>query len=165
MDNTAGATLFAITIANLPPIERVPTIVNLKFLPDMGRMSGELPWAAETGSTWAVRKQDLKSPPSSAPSKVAAGWACRFANTSPTSCPASLTAPSSPWPNSPPLPTPQNRPCSLLASPASPQPCSYPNAYVRLMASSRPPDLQCIRGSTSCRSFRQIRIHRRRNLV
>jgi hypothetical protein len=29
MDNTPGATSFAISIANFPPIERVPTIVNL----------------------------------------------------------------------------------------------------------------------------------------
>jgi hypothetical protein len=43
VDNTPTATLFAISIANLPPIERVPTIVNLYFLTDMGRMSGESP--------------------------------------------------------------------------------------------------------------------------
>ena len=42
VDNTPTAALFAISIANLPPIERVPTIVNLYFLTDMGRMSGEL---------------------------------------------------------------------------------------------------------------------------
>ena len=42
VDNTPTAALFAISIANLPPIEPVPTIVNLYFLTDMGRMSGEV---------------------------------------------------------------------------------------------------------------------------
>ena len=35
------AALFAIPIANLPPAERVPTIVDLDLLTDMGRMYGE----------------------------------------------------------------------------------------------------------------------------
>jgi hypothetical protein len=39
--DTTTAALFAISIADFPPKERVPTIVNLKFLTDMGRMSGE----------------------------------------------------------------------------------------------------------------------------
>ena len=29
MDNTPGAALFAISIANFPPVKRMPTIVNL----------------------------------------------------------------------------------------------------------------------------------------
>ena len=60
VDDTPTAPLFAISIANFPPKERVPAIVNLKFLTDMGRMSGESLWAARTSSspdpTAAVRE-------------------------------------------------------------------------------------------------------------
>jgi hypothetical protein len=48
VNDTSTAALFAISIANFPPKERVPAIVNLKFLTDMGRMSGESPSAAAT---------------------------------------------------------------------------------------------------------------------
>jgi len=41
VDDIPTASLFAISIANFPPKERAPTIVNLKFMTDMGRMSGE----------------------------------------------------------------------------------------------------------------------------
>jgi len=48
VDDTPTAALFAFSIANFPPKERVPTIVNLKFLTDMGRMSGESLLVAKT---------------------------------------------------------------------------------------------------------------------
>jgi hypothetical protein len=41
VDNTPMAALFAISIANLLPAQRVTKIVDLYFLTDMGRMSGE----------------------------------------------------------------------------------------------------------------------------
>jgi hypothetical protein len=34
---------------NAPAIECVPAVTNLYFLPDMGRMTARLPWAARTG--------------------------------------------------------------------------------------------------------------------
>src|SRR6266702_737242 len=52
VDDTPTAALFAISIANFPPKERVPTIVHLKFLTDMGRMSGESRWAGRITSSW-----------------------------------------------------------------------------------------------------------------
>jgi hypothetical protein len=51
VDDTPTAALFAFSIANFPPKERVPTIVNLKFLTDMGRMSGESPSDGKTSSS------------------------------------------------------------------------------------------------------------------
>jgi len=50
VDNASGAALLAISIEDFPPVKGVPTIVNLQFLPDMGRMSGELPSPQELGA-------------------------------------------------------------------------------------------------------------------
>jgi hypothetical protein len=41
MDNTAANPLLAVLRAQTAPVKRVPTIVNFKFLPDMGRMTGQ----------------------------------------------------------------------------------------------------------------------------
>jgi len=38
MDNPAARTLFAVLHPQSATVKRVPTIVNLNFLPDMGRM-------------------------------------------------------------------------------------------------------------------------------
>jgi hypothetical protein len=38
MNNPAVRTLFAVLHAQSSTMQRVPTIVNLNFLPDMGRM-------------------------------------------------------------------------------------------------------------------------------
>ena len=38
LDNAPGAASFAISIENFSPVKRVPTIVNINFVPDMGRM-------------------------------------------------------------------------------------------------------------------------------
>jgi hypothetical protein len=65
VDNTSWPASFAIPIANLTPIKRVPTVVNFQFLTDMGRMSGELLLAEATGSTSAVKRQDRVWPQSS----------------------------------------------------------------------------------------------------
>jgi len=40
MQNAAAGTLFAVLRSKTPAMERVPTIVNFNFLPDMGRMIG-----------------------------------------------------------------------------------------------------------------------------
>ena len=47
-DLTAGAPL-NILASNVTPIERVPAIVDLDLVPDMGRMTGRLRSAAKTG--------------------------------------------------------------------------------------------------------------------
>jgi hypothetical protein len=39
MDNPAACTLFAALHPQSSTVERVPTIVNINFLPDMGRMN------------------------------------------------------------------------------------------------------------------------------
>jgi len=48
-DPAARAQL-TVMLANTAAIKRMPTIVDLNFLPDMGRMNGRLPWSARTGS-------------------------------------------------------------------------------------------------------------------
>jgi hypothetical protein len=58
MDNTRWAAALAISIANLPPVKRMPPIVNLQFIADMGRMSGELLSAEATGSTSGASRPD-----------------------------------------------------------------------------------------------------------
>ena len=116
MDNTTTAALFAISIAHLTPAKRMPAIVNLYFLSDMGRMSVESPSGARTGCTWAASRPAQKSPPSSPSSRAAAGSAYPSANTSQTCCPASLTAPSTISPISRQALTPPN-PQSNLAPP------------------------------------------------
>jgi hypothetical protein len=62
MDNTSTTALFAIAIANLTPVERMPTIVNFEFCTDMGRMSGESPWVAETISSPAPTTEGAGQP-------------------------------------------------------------------------------------------------------
>jgi hypothetical protein len=39
MDNAAANPLLAVLRPQTAPIERVPTIMNFNFLPDMGRMT------------------------------------------------------------------------------------------------------------------------------
>jgi hypothetical protein len=46
MDELAGNALLAVMSPDTTPIEGVPTVVDLNFLPDMGRMAGRLPWVA-----------------------------------------------------------------------------------------------------------------------
>src|SRR5271166_5678947 len=53
-------------------------------------------------------------------------------------CPAWLTAPSNPWPNSPPPPTPPNWQNSLSPTSRTRQPCSRSNGYAGTAAASQP---------------------------
>jgi hypothetical protein len=46
MNNQASDALLAVVAPNPAPIERMPAVVDLNFLADMGRMSGRLLWAA-----------------------------------------------------------------------------------------------------------------------
>ena len=63
VDDTPTVSLFDISIANFPPKERVPTIVNLKFLTDMGRMSEESQSVVATTCSPALTLAD-DAPPS-----------------------------------------------------------------------------------------------------
>lgn len=49
MCHTAAAAL--LDVSNLDPatIERMPTIMDFNFLPDMGRMNANLHWVEKTG--------------------------------------------------------------------------------------------------------------------
>ncbi len=47
-DLTSAATLDVFNL-DATPIQRMPTIMNLDFLPDMGRMNGKLSWDARAG--------------------------------------------------------------------------------------------------------------------
>ncbi|MBC8740946.1 hypothetical protein F6X40_30500 [Paraburkholderia sp. UCT31] len=47
-DLTSAATLDVFNL-DATPIQRMPAIMNLDFLPDMGRMNGKLPSAGATG--------------------------------------------------------------------------------------------------------------------
>ena len=42
MDHRSGGTLLTVLLSKAPPEERVPAIVDLDFLPDMGRMTARL---------------------------------------------------------------------------------------------------------------------------
>jgi hypothetical protein len=49
VNDLAASAPLRILAANTSPIECVPAVTNLNFLPDMGRMTVRLPWAARTG--------------------------------------------------------------------------------------------------------------------
>jgi hypothetical protein len=49
MDKSAGDAPLAVMSPDTTPIEGVPTVIDLNFLPDMGRMTGRLPWAENRG--------------------------------------------------------------------------------------------------------------------
>src|ERR1700751_6092690 len=53
-DNIRPAALLTIEAADRSPVERVPSVVNLYFLPDMGRMTPRLPWGAAIFSSPAT---------------------------------------------------------------------------------------------------------------
>jgi hypothetical protein len=53
VDNGARYTLFAALALDTTPIEGVPAIVDLDFLPDMGRMAGRSPSGARPGCSAA----------------------------------------------------------------------------------------------------------------
>ncbi len=46
----ANADALPVAVLKAPPEERVPAIVGLDFLPDMGRMTARLPSAGRIGS-------------------------------------------------------------------------------------------------------------------
>ena len=49
MNNFAAGTPLDILSSNPPSIQRVPAVINLNLLPDMGRMTVRLPWAENHG--------------------------------------------------------------------------------------------------------------------
>ncbi|QFZ81915.1 hypothetical protein GFK26_03620 [Variovorax paradoxus] len=61
-DLTVGA-LLAVLPPDATAVERVPAIEDFDFLPDMGRMTRRLRWAARHGCSWAVNSL-ANAPPS-----------------------------------------------------------------------------------------------------
>ena len=51
MNDLAASAPLRILAANAPPIEGVPAVTNVHFLPDMGRMTARLRWAARITSS------------------------------------------------------------------------------------------------------------------
>jgi hypothetical protein len=49
VDDPAAGALLAVLLANPAPIQRMPVVVDLDFLPVMGRMDGRLPLAEKAG--------------------------------------------------------------------------------------------------------------------
>jgi hypothetical protein len=49
VDYSASAALLNISNLDAVPIQRVPTIMDFNFLPDMGRMNGQWPSEGRTG--------------------------------------------------------------------------------------------------------------------
>jgi len=47
-DHVPAGALFAVIAADAAPVERMPAVVNLHLMPDMGRMTLRLRWAART---------------------------------------------------------------------------------------------------------------------
>jgi len=131
MDDTPAATLFAISNAHLTPIKRVPAIVNLQFLPDMGRMSVESLSVDVTGCTSGTSRLAQKWRRSFPSSRVAADSGCPSATTWPRSCPDSPSAPSKASTNSPQLPTPLARQNNLPDRTRTGQPCTWLDGYER----------------------------------
>jgi hypothetical protein len=72
MDDLTSAATLDVSNLDATPIERMPTIMNLDFLPDMGRMNGKLLSAGKTTCTsvliaaanGALRSTPLSVPPS-----------------------------------------------------------------------------------------------------
>src|SRR5574340_148807 len=62
---TAGAAL-AIHAAQAPAVQRMPTVEDLNFLPDMGTMNRNWRWDAATGCSWARRPPASARPAASA---------------------------------------------------------------------------------------------------
>ncbi len=58
IDKAASDALFAAMAPDTMPIKGVPAIMDLDLLPDMGRMTGRLPWGARTGLSLAMAAQD-----------------------------------------------------------------------------------------------------------
>jgi hypothetical protein len=50
-DNLGPGTLLTIETSKGPAVERTPSIMDLHFLPDMGRITPRLPWGAKTFSS------------------------------------------------------------------------------------------------------------------
>ena len=46
VDDAPRGALLDAALLDWPPVQRMPTVMNLDFLPDMGRMTGQSPWAA-----------------------------------------------------------------------------------------------------------------------
>ena len=53
MDKFTGGAVLTVVPANAAPIQRMPVIMDHDLLPDMGRMTGRLPWAARPGCSRA----------------------------------------------------------------------------------------------------------------
>jgi hypothetical protein len=49
MNNLAAGAPLDVLASNSPPIQRMPAVMNLNLLPDMGRMTVRLPWAENRG--------------------------------------------------------------------------------------------------------------------
>ncbi|SAL07495.1 hypothetical protein AWB78_08602 [Caballeronia calidae] len=49
MDDLTSAATLDVSNLDATPIQRMPAIMNLDFLPDMGRMNGKLPWGERHG--------------------------------------------------------------------------------------------------------------------
>src|SRR5258707_4192066 len=66
MDHRSGGTLLTVLLSKAPPEERVPAIVDLDFLPDMGRMTARLRWGARTTCSPAPMRAESARPTSTA---------------------------------------------------------------------------------------------------
>ncbi|WP_454693449.1 hypothetical protein [Achromobacter aegrifaciens] len=56
MDNPMSAALLDVSNLNAAPKQRMPSIMDFYFLPDMGRMNGQWPYRGRTGSSRAPRR-------------------------------------------------------------------------------------------------------------
>jgi hypothetical protein len=68
VDNPAAGALLAVLLSNTASVEWMPAVMDLDFLPDMGRMNGRLPSGVATGSSPAQRRganEQRQSTPSS----------------------------------------------------------------------------------------------------
>jgi hypothetical protein len=61
-----GYAPLALNTTHAPPVQRMPPIMDYDFLPDMGRMTARLPWAASHGCSQVPIAADNAPPPCTA---------------------------------------------------------------------------------------------------
>ncbi|NDA93509.1 MAG: hypothetical protein EBX90_09540, partial [Betaproteobacteria bacterium] len=64
MHHVAGGPVLDVLPQQTAPVERMPAIENLNFLPDMGRMTPTLPSVARITCSWAQMRAAIGLPPS-----------------------------------------------------------------------------------------------------
>lgn len=63
VNKPAAGALLTVVPTDTAPVQRMPTVMDLDFLPDMGRMTGRLPLAGRIGLLQARMREATGPPP------------------------------------------------------------------------------------------------------